>query len=185
MPDLSPYLAPAIALLAAAVAWAQWHTARSKLVLDLFNQRMAGIFYGDDGLLGEIAHQFDLLVGEGTDLLAIDGNRTDQLVFFQHRHADKCARAMPNEAGACVALFRRCARFARFEKSSHQVGAGRRGNKSSSIGRCTFSNCREVRLVGDDDLRSLDADHIGIFQLTELPTNIFPRESQIFPKIVL
>ena len=40
MPDLSPYLAPAIALLAAAVAWAQWHTARSKLALDLFIQRM-------------------------------------------------------------------------------------------------------------------------------------------------
>ena len=33
-------LAPAITLLAAAVAWAQWHTARSKLALDLFNQRM-------------------------------------------------------------------------------------------------------------------------------------------------
>ena len=40
MADLSVYLVPAIALLAAAIAWAQWHTARSKLVLDLFNQRM-------------------------------------------------------------------------------------------------------------------------------------------------
>ena len=40
MPDLSPYLTPAIALLAAAIAGAQWYTARSKLSLDLFNQRM-------------------------------------------------------------------------------------------------------------------------------------------------
>ena len=40
MPDFSPYLATAVALLAAVIAWAQWHTARSKLVLDLFNQRM-------------------------------------------------------------------------------------------------------------------------------------------------
>ena len=40
MTALSPYLASAIALLAAVIAWAQWHTARSKLVLNLFNQRM-------------------------------------------------------------------------------------------------------------------------------------------------
>jgi hypothetical protein len=40
MSDFSPYLAPAVALLAAVIAWAQWHTGRSKLVLDLFNQRM-------------------------------------------------------------------------------------------------------------------------------------------------
>ena len=31
---------PAIALLGAAIALAQWHTARSKLVLDLFHERM-------------------------------------------------------------------------------------------------------------------------------------------------
>jgi hypothetical protein len=40
MTALGPYLASAIALLAAVIAWAQWHTARSKLVLDLFNHRM-------------------------------------------------------------------------------------------------------------------------------------------------
>ena len=40
MPDLSPYVTPAVALLAAAIAWAQWYTTRSKLLLDLFNQRM-------------------------------------------------------------------------------------------------------------------------------------------------
>ena len=31
---------PAIAILGLTIAWAQWHTARLKLVLDLFNQRM-------------------------------------------------------------------------------------------------------------------------------------------------
>jgi hypothetical protein len=67
--------------------------------------------------------------------------------------------------------------------SSCQDGSG--SPNPSSIGRCTCSNCRQIRLVGDDDLRTLDADHIGIFQLAELPANIFPRESQIFPEIVL
>ena len=38
MPDLAPLIA--IVAVAAAIAWAQWYTARSKLVLDLFNQRM-------------------------------------------------------------------------------------------------------------------------------------------------
>jgi hypothetical protein len=33
-------LAPAIALLAAAIAFGQSYTARSRLILDLFNQRM-------------------------------------------------------------------------------------------------------------------------------------------------
>src|SRR6516162_6259708 len=37
---------------------------------------------GDDGLGGKVADQFNLLVGEGADLLAINGDRTDQLVFL-------------------------------------------------------------------------------------------------------
>ena len=43
---------------------------------------------GDDGLRGEVLHQIDLLVGEGTHLLAVDEDRADQLVLFQHRHGD-------------------------------------------------------------------------------------------------
>jgi nicotinic acid mononucleotide adenylyltransferase len=39
MQNLALLLAATIALLAAAMAWAQWYTARSRLILDLFNQR--------------------------------------------------------------------------------------------------------------------------------------------------
>ena len=35
--------------------------------------------------LGEIRDQLDLLVGERPDLLAIDGDRADQLVVLEHR----------------------------------------------------------------------------------------------------
>ena len=45
---------------------------------------------GDDGLVGEVRHQRDLLVGEGTDFLARQGERTDQLVLLQHRDSQNC-----------------------------------------------------------------------------------------------
>src|SRR6516164_6216982 len=51
------------------------------------------ILDGDHGLLREVAEQFDLLVGERTDLLAIDGDGTDYLIFPQHRHLDDRAGA--------------------------------------------------------------------------------------------
>ena len=38
------------------------------------------ILDGDDGLAGEVRDQLDLLVGERPHLLAIDGDRADQLV---------------------------------------------------------------------------------------------------------
>jgi len=44
-------------------------------------------------LLCEVAEQFDLLVGERTDFMAIDGDRTNHLVFPQHRHNDERAGA--------------------------------------------------------------------------------------------
>src|SRR5262249_38698038 len=39
---------------------------------------------GDDGLVGEIADQLDLLVGERPHLLAVDRDGADQLAFLQH-----------------------------------------------------------------------------------------------------
>src|SRR5262249_37294100 len=39
---------------------------------------------GDNRLGSEILDQLDLLVGEGTNLLAIDDNGTDQLVVLKH-----------------------------------------------------------------------------------------------------
>jgi hypothetical protein len=56
MLDLSPYLAPAIALLAAVIAWAQWHTARSKLVLDLFNQRLE-VYNNVSAVMGRVMRE--------------------------------------------------------------------------------------------------------------------------------
>ena len=38
--------------------------------------------------------QLDLLVGEWADLLAVDGDRADQLVVLEHRHSDQ-VRAPP------------------------------------------------------------------------------------------
>ena len=35
----------------------------------------------DDGLIGKILDQLDLLVGEGTDLLAVNRDRPDQIAF--------------------------------------------------------------------------------------------------------
>ena len=37
--------------------------------------------------------QLDLLVGERPDLLAVDGDRADQLVLLEHRHSEQGAGA--------------------------------------------------------------------------------------------
>ena len=42
------------------------------------------ILDGDNGLGGEGRDQLDLLVGEGTNFLAIHDERTDQFVLLQH-----------------------------------------------------------------------------------------------------
>jgi hypothetical protein len=58
------------------------------LLLQRFAQfvEQAGVFDGDDGLIGEVLDQLDLLVGERPHLLAVDHDRTDQLLLLQHRH---------------------------------------------------------------------------------------------------
>ncbi len=48
---------------------------------------------GDDGLRGEVLHQFDLLVGERLHLLPKDADDADQFVVLDHRHAQKRAGA--------------------------------------------------------------------------------------------
>src|SRR5262245_26609348 len=53
----------------------------------------ARIFDGDDGLGGEVLDQLDLLFGKWSHLLAIDGNRTDHLIFLEHRNSKYCAGA--------------------------------------------------------------------------------------------
>jgi hypothetical protein len=46
---------------------------------------------GDDGLLGEVADQLDLLIGEGAHLLPVDVDVADQLAFLEHRHQQQGA----------------------------------------------------------------------------------------------
>ncbi len=47
----------------------------------------------DHRLRGEILHQLDLLASEGTHLLAVDNESTDQLVVLEHRHAQGRSRS--------------------------------------------------------------------------------------------
>ena len=53
----------------------------------------ADVLDGDHGLVGEVGHQLDLLVGEGADLLAIDADGAGQFVFLKHRDDEQCASA--------------------------------------------------------------------------------------------
>ena len=43
----------------------------------------------DHRLGGEIPHQLDLLFGEGTHLLAVDGDCADQIIVLEHRHDEQ------------------------------------------------------------------------------------------------
>ena len=56
------------------------HVGGGGLLLQRFAQlvEQAGVLDGDDSLLGEIGHQFDLLVRERSDLLAKDGDGADE-----------------------------------------------------------------------------------------------------------
>src|SRR5262249_32000577 len=57
------------------------------------------ILDGDDSLGGEILDQLDLLVAERPDFLAEDGDDSNQLVVFEHRHADCRADAAELDPG--------------------------------------------------------------------------------------
>jgi hypothetical protein len=48
--------------------------------------QQARVLDSNDGLLREIVHKLDLLVREGTDLLAVDRDNADQIIFLHHRH---------------------------------------------------------------------------------------------------
>ena len=57
------------------------------------------IFDGDDGLAGEARDQRDLLVGKGTNFLAVHGEITDQFVVLEHW--DKQSRPYTPKFDAC------------------------------------------------------------------------------------
>jgi hypothetical protein len=42
----------------------------------------AGVLYGDNGLSRKVRHQLNMLAGKGPNLLAIDNEDANQLVFL-------------------------------------------------------------------------------------------------------
>src|SRR5262245_14256932 len=61
-----------------AVCWASdSRSSLSKRVLD-----------GDDGLVSKILDQFNLLVGERTDFLTVNGDHPNQLVLLEHWNSE-------------------------------------------------------------------------------------------------
>src|SRR5262249_32866071 len=43
---------------------------------------------GDDGLSGEILQEGNLFVGEVPNISAVNNDRADEVIVFQHRHAE-------------------------------------------------------------------------------------------------
>src|SRR5262249_27642065 len=71
------------------------HVGDSGLLLQRLAQLVeeAGVLNGDDRLVGEVLDQLNLLVGERTDFLAIDGNGADELIRLEHWHESQCVDA--------------------------------------------------------------------------------------------
>src|SRR6516164_9809703 len=69
------------------------HVGGGGLLLQRFAQlvEQPRVLDGDDRLRGEVLQQFDLLVGERAHLLAIDGDRSNQLFLFEHWNEKKAA----------------------------------------------------------------------------------------------
>jgi hypothetical protein len=61
------------------------------------------VLNGNDGLRGEVLNQLDLLVGEGSDFLPVEDERTDEPFVLKHRHIEKSAGTggfdQPNHPG--------------------------------------------------------------------------------------
>ena len=68
------------------------HIGGGGLLLQRFAQLLeqSCILDSDDGLIGKIGDQLDLLVGERADLPAVDENGADELVLHEHRHTQDC-----------------------------------------------------------------------------------------------
>src|SRR5262245_53741405 len=60
---------------------------------------------GDDGLRGEILNQIYLLIVEGSDLLPIDSDSTNQVVLLEHRH-DQKRPSSGNLGNRLIGIFR-------------------------------------------------------------------------------
>src|SRR5262249_55357397 len=60
---------------------------------------------GNDGLRGEVLDQIYLLIVEGSDLLAIDSDRTNQVVLLEHRY-DQKRPSSGNLGNRLIGIFR-------------------------------------------------------------------------------
>ena len=103
---------------------------------------------GDDGLGGEVLDQLDLLVGERANLLAVDGDRADQLVLLEHRHGETVrrrasstvattgSRSIVGRLGLMSAMWTTC--FVRDNAAKGDVlGSGRTtGSRRAILGIC-------------------------------------------------
>src|SRR5215831_16610559 len=67
--------------------------------------QQARILDGDDSLRGEILDQLDLLIIEGSDLLPIDSDSTNQVVLLEHRH-DQKRPSSGNLGNRLIGIFR-------------------------------------------------------------------------------
>jgi hypothetical protein len=102
MPNLSQDLILAVAVLAAAITWAQWYTARSKLVLDLFNQRMQ-IYDGACAVIATV-----MRAGTATSQDVVDlARQVDRSKFFfgsdVSRYLESVQKALA-ELGRCRSI---------------------------------------------------------------------------------
>jgi hypothetical protein len=71
------------------------HIGGGGLLLERFAQlaEQAGVLDRDDRLRGEVRDQLNLLVGERANLLAVNTDPADQLIFLEHRYAEYGPRA--------------------------------------------------------------------------------------------
>src|SRR5215468_6585335 len=67
--------------------------------------KQACIFDGDHSLRGKIFHQIYLLIIEGSDLLAIDSDSTNQVILLEHRH-DQKGPSSGNLGNRLIGIFR-------------------------------------------------------------------------------
>ena len=81
-----------------AVAVCCWSDSRSSLSNRVFSIAMTA-------WAAKFVHQLNLLVGERTDLLAIDGNCADQLALLEHWHRHEAAGALELRQGNDSAVF--------------------------------------------------------------------------------
>src|SRR5438477_12803520 len=97
----------------------------------------AGILDRDDGLVGEVFDQLDLLIRERPNLLAVDGDGTDQFIRLEHWYKEVGSRAgrfdEVDEAGIAfdIAWFR------------HEVG------NINNASRCGKARKRVTRIIAD------------------------------------